>query len=271
MRGTNRNNAIRFESLEEALAQNPETYRHIDLLCGGWPCQDNSIAGKREGHAGEKSGLWKEMRRLIGLFRPRWIIAENVPGLFSVNNGKDFWGVISDLDSIGHCVAWRVLDSRFFGVAQRRRRVFIVASFGNLGASKVLFEPEGDCRNHKKKYKMGEIGLCISTRDGERQDPTNETLVGFTLGTDLRGQPYKLHTETLVANTIRVNRDGEGSPFKIAGETLIAKINSKGKGEATRISQRLDSLRGVVIGNAVTVSVAEWIGKRIVGLERGTD
>src|SRR3990167_8139935 len=137
-----REDAVCFEDFNEALAKSPETYGHIDILCGGWPCQDNSIAGSRKGHAGERSGLWGEYRRVLELFRPKWFVAENVPGLFSVNNGKDFWSVISDLDSLGYCVSWTVLDSQNFGVPQQRKRVVIVGSLGNIGSAKVLFEPE---------------------------------------------------------------------------------------------------------------------------------
>ena len=264
MFGTSRNNAVCFENLEEALAKDPETYGHLDLLCAGWPCQDNSIAGSRKGHKGKRSGLWKEVNRLVRIFRPKWFIGENVPGLFSVNSGQDFWEVISNLDSLGYCVAWRVLDSQFFGVAQRRKRVFIVASFGNIGASKVLFGQESSAGNDKKKQKMGERGLCLSTRDGEKQDPT---------------------AETLIASTIRVNRDGEGSPFGFGNENIvaqtigatprgntsfvwqdpyIAEANANGKRKPSRLSEKLDARRGIVLGNAVSVPVAEWIGERII-------
>jgi DNA (cytosine-5)-methyltransferase 1 len=81
VRRTSRNNAVCFESFEEALAKSPEAYGHLDLLCAGWPCQDNSIAGSRKGHKGKRSGLWDEVRRILGIFLPKWFVGENVPGL----------------------------------------------------------------------------------------------------------------------------------------------------------------------------------------------
>jgi len=121
----------------------------VDVVTFGSPCQDLSVAGKRAGLAGERSGLFHEAVRVIRELReqhgkPDFAIWENVPGAFSSNQGRDFAAVIDALADIGaRDIAWRVLDSRFFGVAQRRRRVFLVASFGNdRGASEVLFEQE---------------------------------------------------------------------------------------------------------------------------------
>ncbi len=101
----------------------------VDVICGGFPCQDVSIAGKRAGLAGERSGLWSEFARIIDELEPKWVVIENVPGLLSSNRGRDFATVIRWLAERGYGVAWRILDSQYFGVAQRRRRVFIVGSF----------------------------------------------------------------------------------------------------------------------------------------------
>lgn len=95
-----------------------------DVICGGFPCQDLSIAGKRSGLAGKRSGLFYEMGRITNELRPSILVWENVPGLLSSNRGIDFLSVLSELDRIGYCGGWTVLDARFFGVAQRRRRVF---------------------------------------------------------------------------------------------------------------------------------------------------
>lgn len=102
----------------------------LDLLCGGFPCQDLSVAGKRRGLAGERSGLFFEFARIADEFRPRWLLVENVPGLLSSADGRDFAIVLRTLGDLGYGLAWRVLDARFFGVPQRRRRVFIVGHFG---------------------------------------------------------------------------------------------------------------------------------------------
>lgn len=128
----------------------------VDVICGGFPCQDVSVAGKRAGLAGERSGLWSEFARIIDELEPKWVVIENVPGLLSSNRGRDFATVIRWLAERGYGVAWRILDSQYFGVAQRRRRVFIVGSFGSGSASEILFEREGVRWNTEKGRKTGE-------------------------------------------------------------------------------------------------------------------
>lgn len=153
----------------------------VDIMTNSSPCQDLSVAGKRAGLAGERSGLFgeviritKEMReheRSIGRtdvdIRPRFWCWENVPGAFSSNKGEDFrsvledvariiepaatiplpekgkWGYAGVVDGDGWQIAWRTMDAQFFGVPQRRRRVFLVADFGGGGAAEVLLEREG--------------------------------------------------------------------------------------------------------------------------------
>ena len=99
----------------------------VDILIGGFPCQDLSVAGQRKGFTGERSVLAFEFLRLAEFIRPRWLVLENVPGLLSSSQGADFARLIDEVVSCGYGVAWRILDARFFGVPQRRRRVFIVA------------------------------------------------------------------------------------------------------------------------------------------------
>ena len=115
----------------------------VDIVTGGFPCQDVSVAGKRAGLDGERSGLWFEFHRIITELRPGWVVIENVPGLLSSNDGRDMGTIIGALAECGYGWAYRVLDAQFYGVAQRRRRVFIVGSLGNASAGKVLFEREG--------------------------------------------------------------------------------------------------------------------------------
>lgn len=115
----------------------------VDVLCGGFPCQDLSVAGRRAGLAGERSGLFHEFMRVAGELAPRWVVVENVPGLLSSNGGRDMGVVVGTLADLGYGWAYRVLDAQFFGVAQRRRRVFIVGCLGDTAAAaQVLFEPE---------------------------------------------------------------------------------------------------------------------------------
>lgn len=114
-----------------------------DLICGGFPCQDVSVAGRRAGLAGSRSGLWFVFRRIVGLLRPRWVCIENVPGLLSSNGGRDMGTILGSLGKLGYGFAYRVLDAQWFGVPQRRRRVFIVGCLGDgRSAAEVLFERE---------------------------------------------------------------------------------------------------------------------------------
>lgn len=119
------------------------------IITGGFPCQDLSVAGKRAGLAGERSGLFWEIRRLVEETQTEWFILENVPGLLSSNGGKDFGIVLGEMADLGYSIGWRVLDAQYFGVPQRRRRVFIVGNrTGNPERIlKVLFESKGLRRN----------------------------------------------------------------------------------------------------------------------------
>lgn len=119
-----------------------EKYGEVDLIVGGSPCQSFSVAGKREGLSGE-SRLMFEYIRAVQEVRPRWFVWENVPGALTSEGGAAFGQLLREMDGLGYGVAWRVLDSRFFGVPQRRRRVFAVGHLGDIeGPCQVLFEPE---------------------------------------------------------------------------------------------------------------------------------
>jgi DNA (cytosine-5)-methyltransferase 1 len=136
------------------------------IITGGFPCQDLSVAGRRAGLAGERSGLFWEIARLIQETETEWFILENVPGLLSSNKGKDMGIVIGTLADLGYSVAWRVLDAQYFGVPQRRRRVFIVGRRNPDGTSvgKVLFEPESLRGNSSQSGTQGEDTSTSSKR-----------------------------------------------------------------------------------------------------------
>ncbi|WP_287876826.1 DNA cytosine methyltransferase [Aquitalea sp.] len=99
----------------------------VDVLVGGFPCQDLSTMGARQGLAGQRSGLFFEVCRLARELQPRWLVLENVTGLLSCRDGQDFQTVISTLAECGYLGCWRVLDASCFGVPTKRRRVFIIA------------------------------------------------------------------------------------------------------------------------------------------------
>jgi DNA (cytosine-5)-methyltransferase 1 len=124
------------------------------IITGGFPCQDLSIAGARRGLAGDRSGLFWQIIRLADELRPKWLVLENVPGLLSSNGGKDMGIVIGELEQRGYGVCWRVLDAQHFGVAQRRRRLFIVCCLADHRRPvEILFEPESGIRHPAPRQK----------------------------------------------------------------------------------------------------------------------
>ena len=113
----------------------------IDLLCGGTPCQSFSVAGLRKGLDDPRGNLMLTFGAIAAKYRPEWLVWENVPGVLSSNGGRDFGAFLGMLGQLGYGFAYRVLDAQYFGVAQRRRRVFVVARLGDWrGPAAVLFE-----------------------------------------------------------------------------------------------------------------------------------
>lgn len=119
-----------------------DVLEEVDLICGGFPCQDLSVAGHRRGLDGSKSGLWYEFHRILEECRPKYCLVENVPGLFSSNKGRDMEVLVRGLEELGYQWQYRILDSQHFGVPQRRRRVFIVGYLGEGCQHQVLLESE---------------------------------------------------------------------------------------------------------------------------------
>ena len=140
-----------------------------DIVVGGSPCQSFSVAGKREGLAGA-SGLMFEYIRAVRELRPRWFVWENVPGAFTSERGEAYRQLLSEMDALGYGLAWRVLDAQFFGVAQRRERVFLVGSLGTMRCAEVLFERESLSWNHqssrqKRQALTEEAQGCVGEAD----------------------------------------------------------------------------------------------------------
>jgi DNA (cytosine-5)-methyltransferase 1 len=131
----------RFADVRKVGSRNLEK---VDCITAGVPCQDVSVAGKRAGLAGKRTGLFYEFARILRELRPAWFVFENVPGLLSSNHGRDFAEILRVLMAeCGYGVSWRVLDSQFFGVAQRRRRVFLAGRLGKPCPPEILFDAEG--------------------------------------------------------------------------------------------------------------------------------
>ena len=115
----------------------------VNLLVGGTPCQSFSVAGLRKGLEDPRGNLMLTYCGLLDWFRPQWFVWENVPGVLSSNGGRDFGSFLGALAELGYGFAYRVLDAQYFGVAQRRRRVFVVGHFGDWRpAARALFESE---------------------------------------------------------------------------------------------------------------------------------
>jgi DNA (cytosine-5)-methyltransferase 1 len=150
-------------------------YDAIDLLVGGTPCQDFSVAGLRAGMDGARGQLTVEFAKLAGRKRPRWILWENVPGVLSIDEGRAFGTFLGLLGELGYGFAYRVLDAQHFGVPQRRRRVFVVGHLGDWRrAAAVLFERHSLSGNPPPRREAGQVAPTIPAR----------SLGGGGLGTD---------------------------------------------------------------------------------------
>ena len=138
----------------------------IDLLVGGTPCQSFSVAGLRKGLHDPRGGLMLTFLEIAQRQRPRWIVWENVPGVLSSDGGRDFGAFLGALGALGYGWAYRVLDAQWFGVAQRRRRVFVVGCLGDgAAAATVLFESESVCRNPAPSREKGQ-GVAADAAGG---------------------------------------------------------------------------------------------------------
>ena len=124
--------------LDDARKIDPEELPDIDLICGGFPCQSFSIAGKRRGFDDVRGTLFFEIARIAAVKRPRYLLMENVPGLLSHDKGRTFETILQTLDELGYDVAWQVLNSADFGVPQARKRVFIIGFLRGECSGRVL-------------------------------------------------------------------------------------------------------------------------------------
>lgn len=160
---------------------------NVDVVCGGFPCQDLSVAGKRAGLAGERSGLFYDALSFATHVKAKIIILENVPGLLSSNAGRDFGAVLTELANAGYSnIEWRILDSQFFGVPQRRRRVFIVASLGTGSFKPILVERKSSAGDFTPSKSQGKATARTST-DGSR----TSGIIGSDIVGTLQASDYK--------------------------------------------------------------------------------
>ena len=257
------------------------------IIVGGFPCQDLSVAGKRRGLAGERSGLFFEVVRLLDETKAKWFILENVPGLLSSNGGRDMGIILGALAELGYGVAYRILDAQYFGVPQRRRRVFIVGCLGDDGRTPakildLLQSSSGDNRQSNQK----------------RQDSTFSTDESVTpyikvIRSGARAEdgslPAEVWAERDVSPTLNVmDNTGEARATVLVFASHMVDKARVQHGVATESTVRrltpvecerlqgfpdnwtegqADSHRYKQMGNAVTVPVVEWIVKRLKDID----
>ena len=164
----------------------------VDLLVGGTPCQGFSIAGKRGGLADIRSGLAMHFVRLVAEIKPKWFLWENVPGAFSTAAGRDFGTFIRALDGVGYHLAWRVLDAQFFGVPQRRRRIFLVGHSGDWRHPAAVFFEPGCLRRDSPTggKKRQDVTQALTGCLGAGGADDNRAQAGFYVCAPLTTKPY---------------------------------------------------------------------------------
>jgi len=177
------------------------------IITGGFPCQDLSVAGKRAGLGGARSGLFWEICRLLDETRAQNFILENVPGLLSSNGGKDMAVVVEALVERGYRIAWRVLDAQHFGVPQRRRRVFIVGCLGDSGRSPEEILAIGQSR-------AGYLEASKSKRKDTATTVADGTGAGRTVST-LQARGYKGVNSDGVDQLITIQEGARAGNFEL--------------------------------------------------------
>jgi DNA (cytosine-5)-methyltransferase 1 len=243
-----------FKDVRDVTAAAVSPLGRIDIITGGFPCQDISVAGGRAGLSGERSGLWFEFHRVIMDIRPEWFIIENVDALLTSGpvvdvggkrvrrKGIDFaiilaglTGVIPRIPDDGwrssgfvaglYGVAWRVFDSRYFGVAQRRKRVFLVGHLGDERALEVLFESGGGKGGFapsrgKRKRASSPLKAAAPSRRNGGSNPVPNDFVGWWNGSDVADT---LDVSSLVKGQMMPERNR--FPVVFDGANITSKTN----------------------------------------------
>ena len=137
----------------------------VDLLVGGTPCQSFSVAGLRAGLDDPRGSLMLTYLAIARRYRPRWVVWENVPGVLSADDGRAFGSLLGGLGELGYGFAYRVLDAQYFGLAQRRKRVFVVGHLGDWRrAAAVLFERESLSGHPAPRREAGQVAPTVPAR-----------------------------------------------------------------------------------------------------------
>ena len=268
----------------------------VDLLVGGTPCQSFSVAGLRKGLDDPRGNLMLTFLAIAERHRPRWIVWENVPGVLSSNGGRDFGTFLAALGELGYGWAFRVLDAQWFGVAQRRRRLFVVGCLGDqASAAAVLFESESVCRDSAPTHEQGKVtwwnGNAVSqTLDAVlykgQMMPEKNRFPGIALGEKLCFPPTAKTTE--IAHIAELTTPSVGVLDRLrmtSMSTASASTENCGRVVLRRLTpseaERLmgfpddwtaidyrgkpagDDPRYKALGNSMAVPCMKWIGQRI--------
>ena len=258
----------------------------IDLLVGGTPCQSFSVAGLRKGLDDPRGNLMLTFLAIAERERPKWIVWENVPGVLSSNGGRDFGTFLAALGELGYGWAYRVLDAQWFGVAQRRRRVFVVGCLGDqAGAAAVLFESESVQRNPAPSREKGQgaaRGVGGGPADGSISEAVTRAAVAQPVAFKVRGgvevdsagkaagKGYLGSEETVF--TLAATQDqwvGTPPAMQVRRLTPVECERLQGFPDGyTNIPWRKkpeapDGPRYKALGNSMAVPCMKWIGERI--------
>jgi len=208
---------------------------NVNLLVGGTPCQSFSVAGLRQGLKDPRGNLMLTFLAIAERYKPKWIVWENVPGVLSSNGGKDFGSFLGALGELGYGWAYRVLDAQWFGVAQRRKRVFVVGCLGDQrAAAEVLFESESVSRNPApsrekrqavagaaeesvgggKWWDGGDTSATLTTRSGGQYMPDKDNFQAVI-------QPNVAHAFKIRGGSPTETGEYGGTPGKAAGKGYL--------------------------------------------------
>lgn len=204
-----------------------EYHGKVDIVVGGSPCQSFSVAGLRKGLDDPRGNLMLEYLRACDQIRPEWIVWENVPGVLSSDGGRAFGAFLGALEELGYHAAWRVLDAQFFGVAQRRRRIFVVAHARDWRrAAAVLFEQPG-VHGHLKSSKEARAYFASSTQSGVGTASSSNRIgeaIAFSYGNSADSR--SMGEAEGVTPTIRSAGGGNSVPVICEGEAQEADLYS---------------------------------------------
>lgn len=236
--------------------------KDANLWCAGFPCQDLSLAnqGKRKGLEGARSGLFYKFAELVSGHKPDWLIIENVPGMLNSHEGEDFEKILQTLDELGYGLAWRVFDAKYFGTPQRRRRVYLVASLGDLRAGRVLFDSVP--AELAPRAGLGAKDLITPGPRASLQEANCYSIQHAGIGRKPEAGPqakgYRNDGETYTL-------DSRGSADAVCKTDAPFRVR-----DSSGFSKRLDGSRYRAIGNAVCVHVVRWIAQRLITVDKET-